>query len=560
MDEKRGLWVLGCWVVVGLLALAVAAPTGASAAVGARGRATVVVVSASGDRAATRALLNAEYGLLEATLARLRRTDAKLSGRVQGECARSEREGRTIEEEIDETIFVAADRVLRGPYGDYVAAVDGLSWSNPTIDALVHQRVAQLQEEIIGPPVAICAEMRAWAASGFHRLPTGSRLLEEAGEARDKRAVRGNLDTLLRKYEDRGARALARRIAASRERLAEQQRDDEVSMNAWYRLELALGEKPSRFAEQQVAPVIAKGRTHAGTTFVIRVGVREPRPSSCRRELEVEVRERRGGSGSGMCLSERAHPHASSNCSGSVETVQLATPPDVRGARVRLSDGRTVSDEIVQVPVRDGGPAGVFIDAFRGYHPYPVSVQELSRDGRVLRTVGLRDVHCTPRPADGAPGPPQVVKLAAVTTPSGEPLTISGTLLHFGNGHTEFSLGPEIAMRNSELSEEDEDAKSKQFQWNLSTECAPHPYSLLDGILAAPGASVLVRTPAGLTPLTKVELAASMDAGGPLFYGVYTTPPTEIVVENAEGSTIYTESLSAKATEETEFCEGYAEQ
>ncbi len=143
-----------------------------------------------------------------------------------------------------------------------------------------------------------------------------------------------------------------------------------------------------------------------------------------------------------------------------------------------------------------------------------------------------------------------------MTTPYGEPLTIEGTLLRL-EGHTEFSLGPQSNRGNSVTVEGL--GQSKQFRWNLSTECAPHPYSLLDGILIAPGASVLVRTPTGLTPLTKVELAASTHAPGPLFYGVYTTPPTEIVVERSDGSILYTENITARATEETEFCEGYAE-
>jgi hypothetical protein len=60
--------------------------------------------------------------------------------------------------------------------------------------------------------------------------------------------------------------------------------------------------------------------------------------------------------------------------------------------------------------------------------------------------------------------------------------------------------------------------------------------------------------------ITRVELAASTHAAGPLFYGIYATPPTEIVVQRSDGSILYTESLVTKATEETEFCEGYAEQ
>ncbi len=484
----------------------------------------------------------------------------RLSGRAQGERARSEQEKQTIDLEIDETISAAAYRVLRGPYEAFIATADRLTWSDPTINALVHQKTARLREDLIGPPVAVCAEMRTWAASRFHLLPSGSRRLKEAREARNKQAVQGNLETLLRPYEGQAERAIVRRITVLKEHLREEERTDEGFSSAEYHMELALGEKLSRFSEREVAPVIGKGRTSAGTTFVIRASVGKSSPrSSCRHEVEIEVHEGNGGSSGGVCLSEGAHSHPSSSCSGPgpVETVELATPPDVRQARVRFSDGRTVTVAVVQVPAKDGGPAGVFIDAFRGYNPYPASLQQLSRDGRVLRTVSLRRVRCRQESEADSVGPPQFVSLATVTGPSGEPLTITG-LLHRVGGRTEFSLGPQAGMRNSEGGEEHRERK--QFQWSLSTECAPHPYSLLDGILLSPGASVLVRTPAGLVPLTKVELAASMHAGGPLFYGVYATPPTEIVVERSDGSVLYTESLAAKATEETEFCEGYAEQ
>jgi hypothetical protein len=426
----------------------------------------------------------------------------------------------------------------------------------PTINALVHQEAARLREDLIGPPVAVCAEMGSWAASGFHVLPAGSRSLEEAREARSKQAVQGNLEVLLRPYENSAERTIVRRITALKEQLSEDDRTNERLSRAEYHMELALGEKVSRFSEREFAPVIGKGRTAAGTTFVVR-SVGRSFSSSCRHEVEVEVRERRSESSGGVCLSQGARPHPSSSCSGSLETVELATPPDVRRARVRLSDGRTVTVSVVQVPAKDGGPAGVFIDAFHGYSPYPASMQELSRDGKLLRTVNLSRVRCRNEPAADAPGPPQIVNLATVVAPSGESLTIAGTLHRF-RGQTEFFLGPQAGRRNSEGG--DEHGQRKQFQWDLSTECAPHPYSLLDGILAPPATSVLVRTPAGLVPLTKVELAASMHAEGPLLYGVYATPPTEIVVENSNGSALYTESLAAKATEETEYCEGFTEQ
>jgi hypothetical protein len=59
--------------------------------------------------------------------------------------------------------------------------------------------------------------------------------------------------------------------------------------------------------------------------------------------------------------------------------------------------------------------------------------------------------------------------------------------------------------------------------------------------------------------VSQLVAKARARALGPVRSGVYATPPTEIVVEGSDGSVLYTESLAAKATEETEFCEGYAE-
>jgi hypothetical protein len=44
------------------------------------------------------------------------------------------------------------------------------------------------------------------------------------------------------------------------------------------------------------------------------------------------------------------------------------------------------------------------------------------------------------------------------------------------------------------------------------------------------------------------------DAGG-----VFSALPSELTILGANGSTLYTENLQAKATEAAQFCEGYAE-
>ncbi len=329
-----------------------------------------------------------------------------LSGRAQGELARSELEKQTIEAEISETIFASAYRVLDGPYDAYISTLSRLIWSDPTINALIQQRTARLREDLAGPQVAACPEMRAWAASGFHVLPPGSKHLEEAREARRKQAVQGDLQALLRPYEGPAERAIVRRIKVLSERFRERERTDESRSRAEYRMELALGERVSGFAEQRAAPLIARGKTSAGTTFLIRARVGKTSSGSCKHEVDVEIREGNGsGSGGSLCLSEGARPHPSGQCSGPVETIEFATPPAVRRVRVRFSNGRTVTVSVVRVPVKYGGPAGVFIDAFRGYHRYPVSAQELYQNGKVLRTVRLSQLRCRKnlravRPAD----------------------------------------------------------------------------------------------------------------------------------------------------------------
>ncbi len=100
---------------------------------------------------------------------------------------------------------------------------------------------------------------------------------------------------------------------------------------------------------------------------------------------------------------------------------------------------------------------------------------------------------------------------------------------------------------------------SNAFPWSLSIGCAPHPYAILYGILAPPGKSVVARTPQGAVALNVVPLEPRLHAKGPLVYGVFSALPSELTVLGANGSTVYTENLQAKATEAAQFCEGYAE-
>jgi hypothetical protein len=97
------------------------------------------------------------------------------------------------------------------------------------------------------------------------------------------------------------------------------------------------------------------------------------------------------------------------------------------------------------------------------------------------------------------------------------------------------------------------------FSWSLSIGCAPHPYAILYAILLPPGKSVMAQTPQGAVALNVVPVEPRVHAKGPLVYGVFSALPSELTVVGANGSTVYTENLQAKAAEAAQFCEGYAE-
>jgi hypothetical protein len=70
---------------------------------------------------------------------------------------------------------------------------------------------------------------------------------------------------------------------------------------------------------------------------------------------------------------------------------------------------------------------------------------------------------------------------------------------------------------------------------------------------------VVAQTPQSTVALNVVPLPSRVHAKGPLVYGLFSSLPSELTVLAANGSTIYTENLQAKAGEAAQFCEGYAE-
>jgi hypothetical protein len=212
-----------------------------------------------------------------------------------------------------------------------------------------------------------------------------------------------------------------------------------------------------------------------------------------------------------------------------------------------------IKSHAVRVPRRDGGPAGIYAQEIRGSTSHAVSLVELNAGGVVVLTVKLPRYRCVKSHTEPE-GLPTSMELASANTPEGEPFTITA----FGSLNDEPFLSVDTGI-DPRLEPAIGLGTSKAFPWSLSIGCAPHPYTIIYGILMPPGKSVVAQTPQGVVALNVVPVEPRVHAKGPLTYGVFSALPSELTVLRANGSTIYTENLQAKATEATQFCEGYAE-
>jgi hypothetical protein len=485
--------------------------------------------------------------------------------RARGEHQRREQQKQTIDLELLSAVFDAARQSERTAIEAFAGEIAPLSWSNPSISLLARQRASKLTENLTPPVVNVCADMRAWAQSGYQVLSPSTRALQATriAASRDESESTPAIGTLLEPYEDAADHRLVRRTEALDVELAAALF---ANPSVLFHLERALGAPKTPGEEQEQEPVLARGTTSsAGTSFIVR---REAPSlssrSACSFSVSLDFRHRTGrsaiafeSSGSSLCLAGQAAGQLSTGCGNGVQTITVAVPTSVHSAELRLSNGRIISSPIVVIRRKGIEVAGLYAQAIRGYSVHPVTLTELDANGTVVKVEALHVPRCS---RDAAPKPPRFVELAKGSVPDGEPFTIQGTSFA---STLNLELGPGVQGHGEEESVisvgPGSRVKPKAFPWSLTMECQPHEFAILYGILAAPGDSVLARMPAGLIPLTTVAIAPDLHSGGPLVYGVFSTLPSELVVLRSDGSVLYTESLAAKAKEEAQFCEGYEE-
>ncbi len=478
--------------------------------------------------------------------------------RVRGENARLSQQQRTIEEELDTAVDRPGTNLHRAAEEAWAAEVRQLSWSNPAITSDVQAGITARLETISAPAPPFCADARAWAQSGYRALSAASREFEAARAAR-RNSERGeaSLGTLLKPYENALDRALIRKTNALENKFLA---SAFAAVRTVFSLERIVG-FPKVGTETHKQITLGHGRTAASTRFQVSGSGLLSTPGSCHRWATVAYTRPGapevlivGGPNNPICLSPSQYRHPAVFCEAGIETIQTAVPASVRSIRLVLADGRTIESRVIRVPRRHGGPAGIYAQEIRGSTSHAVSLVELNAGGGIALTVKLRQYRCV-KPRKEPEEFPLVAELASGRTTEGEAFTISALGGASGEPFLSVDAGVDPELNEPAIGL----GASKAFPWSLSIGCTPHPYAILYGILAPPGKSVVAQTPQGAVALNVVPVEPRLHAKGPLVYGVFSALPSELTVLGANGSTVYSENLQAKATEAAQFCEGYAE-
>jgi hypothetical protein len=484
---------------------------------------------------------------------------SELPPRVRGEYARVSQQTSTLEEELDAAVFQTRDSLDRPAEEAYAAEIRQLSWSNPAIASTLQAAITARLQAFSAPAPSFCADARAWAESGYRALSTASRQFAASQAARrGSRKAEPSVETLIKPYENASDRTLIRKIKTVEYRLF-------ASATAAVEMVLKLARTVGlvKTTIKEPKPItLGHGRTAAGTRFEISSGGSSLLSfRSCHRSAAISYSRPgapeiliMGGPNNPICLSPPHYRHPAHFCEAGIETIQTAVPPSVRTVKLQLADGQTIESRVIHLPRRHGGPTGIYAQEIAGSTSHAISLIELNASHNIVLTLELPQYRCV-KPRKEPEELPTITKLASGRTPEGEPFTIStfGSL----NGEPVLTVDAGVDPDLNEIAIPPQAPKA--FPWSLSIGCAPHPYAILYGILAPPGKTVIAQTPQGAVPLNLVGVKPHLHAKGPLLYGVFTALPTELKVLRANGSTVYTENLQAKATEAAQFCEGYAE-
>jgi hypothetical protein len=128
-------------------------------------------------------------------------------------------ESTQLSNEAIGTMVTAAIHPALPEIHEFLAATSRLHWSRRSLNSEIHSYVSRLRTMASLSEPHLCADVRAWAASGFHNLPASTVTFD--AKFMPSWVALGELPEGLARYENGEARALAHRAEARELELTE---------------------------------------------------------------------------------------------------------------------------------------------------------------------------------------------------------------------------------------------------------------------------------------------------------------------------------------------------
>jgi len=185
-------------------------------------------LAGSGDAAATRTYIQANYALVQSggtRLARARSILHNLLRQVEGECPQAAKgspqngDSTELSEEVIGTMVTSAYRPDLPAIDSYIRATAHLQWSNHSLTSAVRAYVGKLKAIAALAPPKLCADVAAWRAGGYATLPASTIGFDQQFEP--NWVALGELPALLKSTERPEETGLLRRSNQLEQQLTE---------------------------------------------------------------------------------------------------------------------------------------------------------------------------------------------------------------------------------------------------------------------------------------------------------------------------------------------------
>jgi hypothetical protein len=178
-------------------------------------------LAAGSDTAATQAYLQADLNMVNVAAVRIPHGESilrSLLAQVRGECPKAaagspqDPESTQLSNELIGTMVTAAIHPILSTLRQFVGVASRLRWSSGSLTRSVQGYVGSLRTMAGLSQPSICADVRAWAASGFKTLPSSTVAFDRV--FMPNWVAVGEMFPGFGRFESGGAHGLARRAAA----------------------------------------------------------------------------------------------------------------------------------------------------------------------------------------------------------------------------------------------------------------------------------------------------------------------------------------------------------